>query len=288
MPLKRVPTIGSDNGNWGQILNDNLSQLTNPLNGGINKFDIFSQRPTTLTADDVGKTYLYTQTGNIHQWDGTNWKVLNQSEVNVKDYGAVGDGVVDDTVAVQTCVDYVLTRNALVPIVFRDGVYKITSTITMDYSTVNHNLGVKFDGLGSKILGAGANGSYIFEIIGKNNTAPNTVQAVNLIFAPEFHNMYFYTNNVLRPSAIKATSCEHLLVSNCRFERLSYGVESRWSSETEMTLCQGEGNSIGFLSYSTRGARVNHTHFFGGDYGLYFDSQDWDVAWNGGTIHTCN
>jgi hypothetical protein len=141
MPLKRVPTIGSDNGNWGQILNDNLSQLTNPLNGGINKFDIFSQRPTTLTADDVGKTYLYTQTGNIHQWDGTNWKVLNQSEVNVKDYGAVGDGVADDTAAVQGAINIAQANGGSV--FLPKGTYKITSTLTI-------SIAITFEGCGEE------------------------------------------------------------------------------------------------------------------------------------------
>jgi hypothetical protein len=79
---KQIPTIGDPN--WGTPLNAHLSQLQNPTNGGINSFEQFVQRPTTLTTDDTGKTYLYSQTGNIHQWTGTTWKVLNESVINVK------------------------------------------------------------------------------------------------------------------------------------------------------------------------------------------------------------
>ena len=58
MPTNRLPTPGSDSGNWGTLLNGFLTQsLDNTNGGGINKFEQFSQRPT-LTADDKGKTYL--------------------------------------------------------------------------------------------------------------------------------------------------------------------------------------------------------------------------------------
>jgi hypothetical protein len=53
MPLKQIPQLGDSN--WGIPLNAHLSQLQNPNNGGINTFEQFSQRPTNLTADDVGK-----------------------------------------------------------------------------------------------------------------------------------------------------------------------------------------------------------------------------------------
>jgi hypothetical protein len=133
---KSIPTLGL--ANWGQPLNEHLSQLNDPTNGGINKFDTFASRPTTLTANDIGKTYLYTQTGNIHQWDGTNWKVLNESHINVKDFGAVGDGVADDTVAIQLAINTakgagvvgVNNRAVYIP----GGVYKITSTLEVDAS----------------------------------------------------------------------------------------------------------------------------------------------------------
>jgi hypothetical protein len=74
---KSIPTSGTLN--WSTPLNDHISQLQDPTNGAINSFTQFSGRPTNLTANDVGKTYLYTQTGNIHQWTGSTWKVLNET-----------------------------------------------------------------------------------------------------------------------------------------------------------------------------------------------------------------
>ncbi len=132
MPLARLPITGSDANTWSDILNRNITQTNSALNGAFNSFDQFSQRPTNLTADDAGRTYLYTQTGNWHEWSGTEWKVQNKSEINVKDYGAVGDGVADDTVALQRALD--LEKPIFIP----KGNYKITSTLNLPKETMTY------------------------------------------------------------------------------------------------------------------------------------------------------
>ncbi len=163
MSQKRIPTPTQDAGNWGTILNEHIAQTKNPINGGFNSFDQFLQRPTNLTADDAGRTYLYTQTGNWHEWSGSEWKVQNNSEINVKDYGAIGDGVVDDTAAIQFCIDlskinYYLGRAyGGSTIFFPQGRYIVTKTLNLSSggfgvagSTINANthsygLSVKFE-----------------------------------------------------------------------------------------------------------------------------------------------
>jgi Pectate lyase superfamily protein len=147
MPNKSIPTIGLQD--WGTPLNAHLAQLQNPTNGGINTFEQFSSRPTTLTADDVGKTYLYTQTGNLHQWTGTMWKVLNESVINVKDYGAIGDGVADDTAAIQSAIDLssdVVTQTKAVVYV-PQGRYRITTTLNCTSTPIltRMELHIKFE-----------------------------------------------------------------------------------------------------------------------------------------------
>jgi|LakMenEpi03Aug12_release.lakeMendotaPanAssembly.Ray.scaffolds.fasta_scaffold54748_2 hypothetical protein len=153
MPNKTLPTTGSTN--WGETLNNFLTQsLDNTNGGGINKFDTFSLRPTTLGADDKGKTYLYTQTGNFHQWSGTEWKVLNESVINVKDYGAVGDGVSDDTVAIQGVINNIVSGKYI----FIDGVGQNQNNWSLSKSnifipsgsykvgTINLHAGISFVG----------------------------------------------------------------------------------------------------------------------------------------------
>jgi hypothetical protein len=55
--------------------------------------------------------------------------------VSVKDFGAVGNGVADDTVAIQAAVNAVISATNGGSVLFPAGTYKITDTITINRST---------------------------------------------------------------------------------------------------------------------------------------------------------
>jgi hypothetical protein len=73
---KSIPTLGL--ANWGQPLNEHLSQFNDPTNGGVIKWST-STRPTSLTAADVGKTGINTDTGDTERWTGTDWEILTET-----------------------------------------------------------------------------------------------------------------------------------------------------------------------------------------------------------------
>ena len=63
-------------------------------------------------------------------------RMIDGAPVNVKDYGAVGDGVTDDTVAIQAAIDYCKTNNA--GLSFEGGkTYVISSTLEWEGSDIS-------------------------------------------------------------------------------------------------------------------------------------------------------
>ncbi len=162
MSLARLPITGSDANTWSDILNRNITQTNSALNGAFKSFDQFSARPTNLTVDDVGRTYLYTQTGNWHEWSGTEWKVQNKSEINVKDYGAVGDGVADDSTAFFKALQLIGSGGTVVnlggSVFIPKGKYRITQTIKLDgiagVKIFGESQGASYDSNGSQVFGS--------------------------------------------------------------------------------------------------------------------------------------
>jgi Pectate lyase superfamily protein len=108
----------------------------------ISVFDTFSQRPAS------GGVHLFSRTGNYHQWTGREWRVLNESVVNVLDYGVIGDGVTDDTIAIQSVIDYQSAKTYANPftlgrnssIFFPSGRYRVTSTVNLSSNGVDGKL----------------------------------------------------------------------------------------------------------------------------------------------------
>jgi hypothetical protein len=96
-------------------------------------FTSFSDRPSTLTSGEAGKTFLYSRTGNWHQWTGTAWKVLSDSAINVLDYGLTGLGIADESAAFTA----LLALNLGTKYYFPRGQYRFNSTQFLNVYTAN-------------------------------------------------------------------------------------------------------------------------------------------------------
>ena len=61
--------------------------------------------------------------------------MISGAAANVMDFGAVGDGVTDDTAAIQACFDSLAGGEY---VVFPEGTYSVTSTVTGMLLTKNY------------------------------------------------------------------------------------------------------------------------------------------------------
>ena len=94
--------------------------------------------------------------------------------VNVRDFGAVGDGVTDDTEAIQAACDHAGTLGFAL-IVFPHGSYKVTERIALPGNC-------SVNGFGSRILCSSSNGAFMVEgdglgtqvVLGTNATSGDT------------------------------------------------------------------------------------------------------------------
>lgn len=114
-----------------------------PLNSAI-EVQVFR---SLLTGTTPATNVSYNQ-GGTGAIDRTA-QVKLQETVSVKDFGAVGDGVTDDTVAIQAAINYWLSVRASIPatLSFPPAIYRITGTL--DFSSVGLKRGEVTGGNGT-------------------------------------------------------------------------------------------------------------------------------------------
>ncbi|HSX01978.1 MAG TPA: glycosyl hydrolase family 28-related protein [Candidatus Saccharimonadia bacterium] len=124
--MARLPKPGSDEGIWAQLLNDYLLVAHNadgtprtdggpadvPFQATVGLTDL---RTTNAPGENIQKLRLSN--------DGTNLVWKRDTVIDVHDFGAVGDGVTDDTAAIQVAIDSAAMGGA---IVFPRGIYMVT------------------------------------------------------------------------------------------------------------------------------------------------------------------
>jgi hypothetical protein len=139
-------------GDFGQLLNipaglkdgdaDTLAGL-GCAEGEVAKWDgaVWACAPDSMlnSSDDLLEQ-LACSPGDVLQWDGEAWTCsaiqsgAEPSIVNIKDYGAVGDGVTDDTQAIQDTIDAAPQNGAT--IVVPPGVYLISDHIHINHAGI--------------------------------------------------------------------------------------------------------------------------------------------------------
>lgn len=133
--------------------------------------------------------------------------------VSVKDFGAVGDGVADDTAAIQAAANYAMSVRGTLhfPATAAGSYYKITAPIT--FNSVCHITG---DGpICSTVFGVGLSaGAYLFDFdcLAANNIEQVSIEGITL------------RSNNQSPSALRLKNVSYVIVRDVRVYNVADGV----------------------------------------------------------------
>lgn len=185
---------------------------------------------------------------------GTAGADLNNIRINVKMFPwlAVGDGVADDSVAIQAAIDYVtamtFATTGCATLYFPFGRYKVTTTIT---ATCN----VEFED-GAHLRPSGL-------------TANAVVYNIPALAATSHKNVYIFGDSTVDPAngtvGISVNSYRSEL-TNCGGQGLKYGGLVKTFS-VSLTDCNFNSNYCNLSAYAPNsGSEINDLKVFGGNY----------------------
>lgn len=154
------------------------------------------------------------------------YSMIDGASVNVKDFGAVGDGVTDDTAAVQAAINYCLSfeiptvkGQSLIPQLCVSGMCLITSTLNIDRTEPQSS---QF-----RIVGDGVVGGFVVNtaitifsttFAGSNAATPASSVLSNQI---TFENLTFQGQSSVEAYAIDLPKYVRTYVTSCFFNRIA-------------------------------------------------------------------
>lgn len=124
--------------------------------------------------------------------------IIENGTVNVKQFGAKGDGVTDDTIAIQKAVNVGET------VVIQKGVYNVTNTITLE----SHQ---RIYGDGTIYCDSDCNVFYA------NNQSDIHIDGIKFKGLNHGNKTYYSSKNI-----IKFYKCNNVVVTNCNFNNIPY------------------------------------------------------------------
>lgn len=205
--------------------------------------------------------------------------------VSVKDFGAVGDGVVDDTAAVQAAINFAITSYCGLYVPY--GQYSVTG-LTAVLTAVPPV--VSFSMFGSSMTGA---------LLIKRGATTNPILTITQSGGAGVANALIsglgFTGNANNADGLVATSLGGVVVSNCQFYNNNTGLNCNGSVASQILECFLNGNNTGIamkastspVTYananSIENTRINNNKNLGVDFiaGSFLALRGCDIEENG-------
>jgi len=205
------------------------------------------------------------------------YSLINGAPVNVLDYGAVGDGVANDTAAIQAAINAGAVSGAIV--YFPAGTYKVTTLTLPQQGSGIELMGTSFCGLtdltnavykGSVILSTEATGN-ILSCDGGVNVANRGIRISKLGFRVSTSGYAIYLKGAPEGSALRDISIYNVNATGGS----AVGLEDCWSGMgVENIHCKAFAKGSGkyglniFNSQTAGSYSTNNCGFNGFDYGI--------------------
>ncbi|ESX95875.1 head decoration protein [Mesorhizobium sp. LNJC405B00] len=178
--------------------------------------------PARLAASTAGYLLQTNGAGADPSWAGflqagtsavtRTWQDKARERISVKDFGAVGNGVTDDTAAIQAAETYRATVGG--ELVFPPGTYQISAASI----TVNRANGGAWRGIGEAMLRASANTTFLCILTG---AVAGTTNKPFLITGIHFHGGGFTACRGVHETTPYGTTIE-----NCTFTQMAFARPS--------------------------------------------------------------
>lgn len=148
------------------------------------------------------------------------YSLIDGAPINVRDLGAVGDGVADDTAAIQAALTFAQTTST--PVYVPTGTYRITSGLVYSDTAYGKGLQLYGDGMYQSVIKIDANNQVVFTINrtggggGENYTSHGNVSNIGLtqfagrtgVTGMRISNCWYYTFENINASNLSGEGFE--------------------------------------------------------------------------------
>ena len=199
-----------------------------------------------------------------------------RESVSVKDFGAVGDGVANDTAAIQAALNYAAANN--LSLHFPAGTY-VAAGLTYTATGAAH-ITISGEGSGNTTLRAPAGTTApVFKLgVGGSSLGPNQILFQGLSFKGNYPGSYQASAAAYTQHAFLVDTANHILFDDCRFYNAVGGLTVRNGVITHIHRCGAWYNEVGFYVATPGVANAGTTTFMDKSdaknnyrWGVYFD-----------------